>query len=96
MTDVKSHPGESFSDRADRLEADNWGREADKGGGLVDFSNIRVTQLNFNKVSPTLTRNLKKLKILIMTSKKLRDRKKSMHSIIFELKRHQLVYNLDP
>ena len=48
--DIANHPGESFADRASRLEGENWRREPYQRDGKVDFTSIRVTQLNFNKL----------------------------------------------
>ena len=50
LRDMKQHPGESFETRSKRLESENWERQPDKGGGRVDFTDIRVTQLQFNKL----------------------------------------------
>ena len=48
--DIANHQGESFADRASRLEGENWRREPYQRDGKVDFTSIRVTQLNFNKL----------------------------------------------
>ena len=51
LSDVKSHPGESFDQRTARLEQDNWDREPfQRGGKSADFSKVRVTSLLYNKM----------------------------------------------
>ena len=50
LSDIKNHPGETFGERANRLESENWEREPDKGDGRVDFTGVRVTQLAYNKM----------------------------------------------
>ena len=50
QSDVKAHPGETFGERAARLEETNWKKQPEfQGDGKVNFSKVRATDLLCNK-----------------------------------------------